>query len=784
MGLTKQQLEALNNSSFPNNNSGYITPAILRNYNSESVANTVNQDAYSVDSASVDSRLDSLEAFSSSLDANFATDAQLNASSSTLQSNINTKLDTASFNTFSQSVDSRLDNLESFSSSLDTNFASQTEFNQYTSSNDTKVNNLNVISASYLAFTQSYYSNSSSVNSRLNNSLVTASVSQSTITFTKGDGSQFNITVADVSGSTGNFVTTSSFNSYTSSNDSKWNTLGGQSGSWVTAAITASSIVTASFSSQTLTFTKGNGTQFSLSIPDVSGSTVDTGSFITTGSAANPVQRITGSLIISSSNAIDFEVSGNIRILAVGVGQALLMTSSTQDTQLTLTPTSLALSSSATQNQASYGRNSWNQSSGSVSGRTQIGMAANIAQGGNGSSTNPGIFVNYGTGVLNTAPIQFQPSQSYTDGRVTITTPLSASAGITSSDAFINGQLYSVTSASFNSRLGGFATTGSNTFNGNQTINGELIVSGGVTSSNFGYNAGILKYGYTFDPSVNADTSSRTALGKDFIKIFQYQGQNHVFGTRITSDQLNEYTGSKAFYGTTNGLLDATNLEYFSFISASTVADPTSGKINGLSLTDGRAINVVRPLLVQSLTYFDNNVNVSQSLNVTGSSTFVNDLTIQNGNFYVHGHKQFNYGAFQTNVSKSGSAGVSQSISFEITDTASGVSMVSGSRMTFANAGVYSTTFSAQIETAGGADTAWIWLKKNGTNVDESATKVTLPNNTAQTMTVNFVNDLNANDYLELCWQNNNGNAVILAENASGNIPAIPSLILTSVQVR
>jgi hypothetical protein len=54
-------------------------------------------------STSVDSRLDNLELFSSSLDATFATDAQLNASSSTLQANINTKLDTASFNTFSSS---------------------------------------------------------------------------------------------------------------------------------------------------------------------------------------------------------------------------------------------------------------------------------------------------------------------------------------------------------------------------------------------------------------------------------------------------------------------------------------------------------------------------------------------------------------------------------------------------------------------------------------------------------------------------------------------------------
>jgi hypothetical protein len=57
MGLTKQQLEALNQSSFPNNNAGAITPDILRQYNVATIANTVNQDTYTTDSASFSSRI-------------------------------------------------------------------------------------------------------------------------------------------------------------------------------------------------------------------------------------------------------------------------------------------------------------------------------------------------------------------------------------------------------------------------------------------------------------------------------------------------------------------------------------------------------------------------------------------------------------------------------------------------------------------------------------------------------------------------------------------------------
>lgn len=59
---------------------------------------------------------------------------------------------------------------------------------------------------------------------------------------------------------------------YTGSNDTKWNTLGGLTGSYVTSQITGSSLVTASFSGNTLTFTKGDSSTFGVLIPDVSGS--------------------------------------------------------------------------------------------------------------------------------------------------------------------------------------------------------------------------------------------------------------------------------------------------------------------------------------------------------------------------------------------------------------------------------------------------------------------------------------------------------------------------------
>jgi hypothetical protein len=81
----------------------------------------------SILSSSVDTRLTDLESFSSSLDSDFVTQTELANATGALEDSLSTKLDTGSYNTDSSSFDSRIDNLESFSSSLDDGFVTQTE---------------------------------------------------------------------------------------------------------------------------------------------------------------------------------------------------------------------------------------------------------------------------------------------------------------------------------------------------------------------------------------------------------------------------------------------------------------------------------------------------------------------------------------------------------------------------------------------------------------------------------------------------------------------------------
>jgi len=116
-------------------------------------AGTIN--AIQTTTASANTRLDAIENFTSSLNNTYTTDVELNASSSTLQSNIDTKLNSSSFNSFTASVSatntftssatSRLNALETTSASVDT--LNTTQNNRLGSLETISASNISRISA-------------------------------------------------------------------------------------------------------------------------------------------------------------------------------------------------------------------------------------------------------------------------------------------------------------------------------------------------------------------------------------------------------------------------------------------------------------------------------------------------------------------------------------------------------------------------------------------------------------------------------------------------------------
>lgn len=131
-----------------------------------------------------------------------------------------------------------------------------------------------------------------------------------------------------------------------------------------------------------------------------------------------------------------------------------------------------------------------------------------------------------------------------------------------------------------------------------------------------------------------------------------------------------------------------------------------------------------------------------------------------------------------------------QAITINTADAANnGVSIVSSSRVTFANAGVYSLTFSIQFtNTSTSNGSTQIWLKKNGTNLADTNSHYDVPDKqgsaySSEVFTVNFVLELAASDYIQVFWQTATTSVSLETLAASGGYPRTPSIIFTAAQV-
>lgn len=146
------------------------------------------------------------------------------------------------------------------------------------------------------------------------------------------------------------------------------------------------------------------------------------------------------------------------------------------------------------------------------------------------------------------------------------------------------------------------------------------------------------------------------------------------------------------------------------------------------------------------------------------------------------------YGSFFSTQDQSDGVDTPTALTLNNTAEAAGVSISNNSRIVFANAGTYNIQFSAQVHHIGGGgsgETLNIWFRKNGSDIANSDTKVTVTSSTKYVVPAwNFIVTVAANDYIELYFKTDNANIVFEYEAASANSPAIPSLILTAQQIR
>lgn len=138
------------------------------------------------------------------------------------------------------------------------------------------------------------------------------------------------------------------------------------------------------------------------------------------------------------------------------------------------------------------------------------------------------------------------------------------------------------------------------------------------------------------------------------------------------------------------------------------------------------------------------------------------------------------YGTFLTNADQLIGVNTATIVSgsWEAVDTNS--CYLSSDRIYVEETGDYFTQFSAMlIKTNASAGTADIWIRKNGNDIEKSNTRITLSGSNAEiTMTVGFILDLDAGDYIQFVSSASATNTY-LSSSPAGTGPAIPGMIVT-----
>jgi hypothetical protein len=338
----------------------------------------------------------------------------------------------------------------------------------------------------------------------------------------------------------------------------------------------------------------------------------------------------------------------------------------------------------------------------------------------------------------------------------------------------------------------------------------KIAVTGSVSASGYRI-TGTPAIGLQYNQPSTGSTlgTNATYYGRGDFKIYQYGGQSYAFNAYLQTNVLAAYTGSEFQWGLeTNGTnsIPGGGSTYFSLVSGSTIngTGPGATKVGLPYLQTAQYLDFRADSAFNRKVYINNGLMVSASngsntasviinasvgggqkaLEVTGSVTITGSLSVNGTNVIA----SLAAGAFYSSVTQSGSANVSQSMTFNNTDINESVSVNSGTQLTVANGGTYNIQFSAQIDrvSGSGTDTVHIWLKKNGSVVSNSAGAITVSGGASAAKTIsswNYVVNANAGDYFELVWQPTDANLQLIAAAATGNIPAIPSVIATVTQV-
>jgi hypothetical protein len=149
------------------------------------------------------------------------------------------------------------------------------------------------------------------------------------------------------------------------------------------------------------------------------------------------------------------------------------------------------------------------------------------------------------------------------------------------------------------------------------------------------------------------------------------------------------------------------------------------------------------------------------------------------------------YGEFtKTGTVSPALANTSYAVTWDNTEIANGVSIVSNSRLTVVESGLYQFDITLQLQSGSASDKRVLfWFKKNGTNIANTTRAITVNiNNGYSPVALSEFFSMDDGDYIELWWQSDSTNVSLITIAAGGtapnNYPASPAGIVAVNQVQ
>lgn len=291
---------------------------------------------------------------------------------------------------------------------------------------------------------------------------------------------------------------------------------------------------------------------------------------------------------------------------------------------------------------------------------------------------------------------------------------------------------------------------------------GNALISGGVTTAPGWGKIGLTTHVSGILPIANGGTNISTYATGDILyasatdvlsKLAKPSASSLLTMTSAgTPNWKNPKYGS--FYDTTSQIVNQTNTAY-----------PMN--LNSTDLSNGVSVLTTAAVVTGSI--------ATTTLTVTAVTSGTLDIgQVISGTGITAGTRIIAFG--------SGSGGTgTYTVDISQTVASTTINATKSSRVEVDALGVYNFQFSAQCDnTSGGDHLIYIWIRKNGTDVPETASKIRLKGSAGEQVAAwNWLVNLAANDYIELMWSADDLNVQLLAAAASAPVPAIPSVILT-----